>query len=217
MEEANSCTRIGAQGVAEPLGMSSFSAILNQRINNLPAAVFACTTPEYRDMKVLLGCTDDRLPVTQKQLVAFALFLKACIETNGEHMGNCMNYLCKMFTQMSADKEEQALAMDNEYPYKDDQLVSPKVIEEYTGYSDTTVRKQLSEATIKGLIECHRPPILDANGKEQLNKKGEVRRANPRYRWSDVKLVFGSRRREILSQRDKSRLQKARALQQEFS
>ena len=77
-------------------------------------------------------------------------------------------HLCKHFTKVSPAQEMTMLQMDNEYPFKDDQLVSPKIIEEYTGYSDTTVRHKLSEAVKDGYITRFCDPILDENGNEQL-------------------------------------------------
>ena len=126
-------------------------------------------------------------------------------------------HLCKHFTKVSPAQEMTMLQMDNEYPFKDDQLVSPKIIEEYTGYSDTTVRHKLSEAVKNGYITRYCDPILDENGNEQLNKKGEVRKQNPRYRWGDVKIIFGDRRLQLLKGRAKRQHEQARELQRKFT
>lgn len=91
------------------------------------------------------------------------------------------------------------LMMNDGFRYNDDQYVSPKVIEEYTGYSDTTVRHKLAKAVSEGLVDCHRDLILDADGNIQYDKSGRERRERPRYRWGDIKILFCSRRIEILN------------------
>ena len=197
----------------EPRSTNSFSAIVSNMLYTMPVPAFTGDADEYQDMKAMLGCNNEGQYVTQKQLVMFALFIQKCFEAQSVHMDAGLSHTCNHFTKLLPERDSQLLAMDNEYPYKDDQYVSPKVIEEYTGYSDTTVRNKLSAAVIKGQIECHRDLILDANGKEQLNKKGEVRASNPRYRWGDVKLVFGARRKELLSVREQKRRQNAQELQ----
>ncbi len=215
----------GAQGGAEPLGMSSFSALLDQQLSpkfyvQTSSANVAApfTHEEYGKMSMLLGCTGSiHQPVTQLQFVKLGLFIKACMEAQGNHLNMIAAHLCKHFTKVTPAQEVTMLQLDNEYPCKDDQLVSPKVIEDYTGYSDTTVLHKLSEAVQAGLITRYADPILDENGNEQLAKNGRVRTANPRYRWGDVKIIFGDRRVELLKARQKKQLEQARELQRKFS
>ena len=109
------------------------------------------------------------------------------------------------------------LQMDNEYPFKDDQLVSPKDIQAYTGYSDTWVRSKLSKAVQDGHITRYGDLILDDDGNEQLNKWGKVRAENPRYLWGEVKIVFGARRVQLLKARQKKQLEQAKALQKKYA
>ena len=217
MEKESLSNQHGAQGKAETPGMPSFSALLDQQLyrksNTQPF-----THEDYSDMSMLLGCTGTlNQPVTQLQFVKLALLLKACFEAQGSHMDMNTAHLCKRFTKVSPAQEMTMLQMDNEYPFKDDQLVSPKDIEAYTNYSDTTVRKKLSDAVCAGLIERIEPIIPDADGNEQLNKKGKVRKQNPRYRWGDVKIIFGDRRLQLLKGRAKRQHEQARELQRKFT
>lgn len=217
MEKESLSNQHGAQGNAETPGMSSFSALLNQQLY-MQSNTQPFTHEDYSDMSMLLGCTGTlNQPVTQLQFVKLALFLKACFEAQGNHMDITSSLLCKRFTKVSPAQEMTMLQMDNEYPFKDDQLVSPKDIEAYTNYSDTTVRKKLSEAVCAGLIERIEPIIPDADGNEQLNKKGKVRKQNPRYRWGDVKIIFGDRRLQLLKGRAKRQHEQARELQRKFT
>ena len=209
--------KTGAQGNAEPPGMSSFSALLNQQLH-VQSGTLQFTHEEFSEMSMLLGCTGSlHQSVTQLHFVKLALYLKACMEAQGNHLDMIAAHLCKHFTKVSPAQEMTMLQMDNEYPFKDDQLVSPKIIEEYTGYSDTTVRHKLSEAVKDGYITRFCDPILDENGNEQLNKKGEVRKQNPRYRWGDVKIIFGDRRLQLLKGRAKRQHEQARELQRKFT
>lgn len=209
--------KAGAQGDAATRGRTSFAALLDQQLY-MQSNTQPFTHEEYSDMSMLLGCTGTlNQPVTQMQFVKLALLIKACFEAQGNHMDMSTAHLCKHFTKVTPAQEMAMLQLDNEYPYKDDQLVSQKVIEAYTGYSDTTVRKKLSDAVQARLITRYADPILDANGNEQLNKKGEVRRQNPRYRWGDVKIIFGDRRTELLKARQKKQLEQAQELQRKFA
>lgn len=197
--------------------MSSFSALLNQQLY-VQGGTLQFTHEEYSEMSMLLGCTGSlHQSVTQLHFVKLALFLKACMEAQGNHLDMIAAHLCKHFTKVTPAQEVTMLQLDNEFPYKDDQLVSPKIIEEYTGYSDTTVRHKLSEAVKNGYITRYCDPILDENGNEQLNKKGEVRKQNPRYRWGDVKIIFGDRRVQLLKARQKKQLEQAKALQKKYA
>ena len=217
MEKESLSNQHGAQGNAETPGMSSFSALLNQQLY-MQSNTQPFTHEDYSDMSMLLGCTGTlNQPVTQLQFVKLALLLKACFEAQGSHMDMNTAHLCKRFTKVSPAQEMTMLQMDNEYPFKDDQLVSPKDIEAYTNYSDTTVRKKLSDAVCAGLIERIEPIIPDADGNEQLNKKGKVRKQNPRYRWGDVKIIFGDRRLQLLKGRAKRQHEQARELQRKFT
>lgn len=209
--------KAGAQGDAATRGMSSFAALLDQQLY-MQGGTPQFTHEEYSEMSMLLGCTGTlNQPVTQMQFVKLALLIKACMEAQGNHLDMIAAHLCKHFTKVTPAQEMTMLQMDNEYPFKDDQLVSPKDIEAYTNYSDTTVRKKLSEAVCAGLIERIEPIIPDADGNEQLNKKGKVRKQNPRYRWGDVKIIFGDRRLQLLKGRAKRQHEQARELQRKFT
>lgn len=211
---------VGASGDAAPRGMSSFAASLEAELENSPMPIPAevSQTDAYKNMKELLGCAEkvegvmQHQYVTRKQLVLFAMFVQKCFEAQGVHMDACINHLINCFTKLVPNRDAHILAMDNEYPFKDDQYVSPKIIEDYTGYSDTTVRKKLREATIKGQITCILDPICDKSGKQLLDKNGQPRTTRPRYRWGDIRILFGDRRKELLSARDKKHLEQARAL-----
>lgn len=207
---------VGASGDAAPRGMSSFAASLEAELDKCgyDGTDGKPFMPDgFGNMSVLLGCAGSpNQYVTQQQFVSFALFIKSCFEAQGVHMDACINHLINCFTKLVPNRDAQILAMDNEYPFKDDQYVSPKIIEDYTGYSDTTVRKKLREATIKGQITCILDPICDKSGKQLLDKNGQPRTTRPRYRWGDIRILFGDRRKELLSARDKKHLEQARAL-----
>lgn len=209
--------KTGAQGNAETPGMSSFSALLNQQLH-VQSGTLQFPHEEFSEMSMLLGCTGSlHQSVTQLHFVKLALYLKACMEAQGNHLDMIAAHLCKHFTKVSPAQEMTMLQMDNEYPFKDDQLVSPKDIQAYTGYSDTWVRSKLSKAVQDGHITRYGDLILDDDGNEQLNKWGKVRAENPRYLWGEVKIVFGARRVQLLKARQKKQLEQAKALQKKYA
>lgn len=209
--------KTGAQGSAETPGMTSFSALLNQQLY-VQGGTQTFTHEEYSEMSMLLGCTGSlHQSVTQLHFVKLALFLKACMEAQGNHLDMIAAHLCKHFTKVTPAQEVTMLQLDNEFPYKDDQLVSPKDIQAYTGYSDTWVRSKLSKAVQDGHITRYGDLILDDDGNEQLNKRGKVRAENPRYLWGEVKIVFGARRVQLLKARQKKQLEQAKALQKKYA
>ncbi|MBR6575995.1 MAG: hypothetical protein IKK73_02570 [Akkermansia sp.] len=213
----------GAQGNVESLGIIDFSTLLNRSLASLGnCTALSCTEVDYANVAATLFTptphkADASCPVTRQDYVRHALFVKACCEALSQHMTNCTQYICAQFASRTPDPDTQLLMQDNEFNYKDDQLVSPKVIEEYTGYSDTTVRLKLSDAVCAGLMQRFEDAILDVNGKEQLNKKGKVRKSNPRYLWSEVKIVFGPKRMELLRRRDQEKYKKSRQLLRQYT
>lgn len=221
MVTKNLSNYVGASGDAAPRGMSSFAASLEAELDKHQYRVNdgkPFMPDGFGNMSVLLGCAGTpNQYVTQQQFVSFAMFIKSCFEAQGVHMDACINHLINCFTKITPAQEVTMLQHDNDFPYKDDQLVRPKDIQAYTQYSDTTVRKKLSKAVQDGLIIRYGDPILDENGNEQLSKDGRVRREDPRYLWRDVQTVFGPRRVEILKKRQKNQLEKARALQQRYA
>lgn len=146
------------------------------------------------------------------------MFVQKCFEAQSTHMDAAMSHIYKHFTKLIPNRDAQLLAMDNEFPFKDDQLVTPKVIEQYTNYSDTAVRTKLLEAVISGQIERIVTPMIDKKtGKQKVNKDGTPGTSRPRYRWADVKMLFSARRVQVLSARERNRIERAQALQKQYA
>lgn len=209
--------KTGAMGEAATRGTNSFAAILHS-IYPMPVPALAYDSSEYQDLKNKLGCANEKHYVTQEQFVLFAVFVQKCFEAQSTHMDAAMSHICKHFTKLIPNRDAQLLAMDNEFPFKDDQLVSPKVIEQYTNYSDTAVRTKLQEAVISGQIERIVTPMIDKKtGKQKVNKDGTPSTSRPRYRWADVKMLFSARRVQVLSARERNRIERAQALQKQYA
>ena len=205
-------------GEAATRGKNSFAAILHNTLYTMPVPACPGNSSEYLDMIGTLGCANEKQYVTQEQFVLFAMFVQKCFEAQSTHMDGAMRHICKHFTKLIPNHDAQLLAMDNEFPFKDDQLVTPKVIEQYTNYSDTAVRTKLQEAVISGQIERIVTPMIDKKtGKQKVNKDGTPSTSRPRYRWADVKMLFSARRVQVLSARERNRIERAQALQKQYA
>lgn len=54
-------------------------------------------------------------------------------------------------------------------------------------------------------------------GKQKVNKDGTPSTSRPRYRWADVKMLFSARRVQVLSARERNRIERAQALQKQYA